>query len=241
MKARNNLLQVLSPYGNWAHVKGNQLVDEDAALAMVKNSERLFAREIPIYIGHPDENSQRCKHKRVGKVEKIFRTKHGIIVSALYTDEVYKKIISKEIKAMSPRWEMQKIDNDCFRPIRLVSVGLTNNPNISGSGEIIDVKATSISNASHSRTLDFAKSFQKSCNKLLLKTKSTQSRLGQLTLELRQKSIKRRLEKLNPKKAQKSESFQELSMRAKEISLESGESYTKVFAKLKNKKLKTQK
>ena len=39
---------------------------------------------------------------------------------------------------MSPRWEMQSLGNGMYRPVRLVSVGLTNNPNIKGCGIIID-------------------------------------------------------------------------------------------------------
>ena len=128
---------MLSPFGNWPHAKGNQVVDGLAADRMKSASEGFFPREIPIYVGHPDEKSARCKDKRVGVVRKIFKAEDGILVEAQYDDATFEKIKSGEIRCMSPRWEMDKIGDGEFRPVRLVSVGLTNNPNIAGSGRII--------------------------------------------------------------------------------------------------------
>ena len=92
MKRNNTLIQVLSPFGNWAHAKGNQVVDALAADRMKSASEGFFPREIPIYVGHPDEKSTRCKDKRVGVVRKIFKAEDGILVEAQYDDATFEKI-----------------------------------------------------------------------------------------------------------------------------------------------------
>ncbi len=238
MRARNNLLQVLSPYGNWSHAKGNQVVDENAAELMRKNSERLFSRTIPIYIGHPDENIDRRKCRAVGRVEKIFKTKGGIVISASYADETFKKILNGKITAMSPRWEMEKISNNDFRPIRLVSVGLTNNPNIAGSGKIIDISKNEKISESQNETLFAITSLSKKCANTALKTELALEKIENLKCAISKRRIEKNLTalKIPAQKSSKSD-FKRLSARAKEISLATGESYSKVFAKVKNNKI----
>ncbi len=90
-------------------------------------------------MGHPDESLKKSKLKKeiVGYVEKIIPLDDGIAVLCTYDDEHYEKILKKELRSMSPRWKTLALDNGSFMPIELISIGLTNEPNIDSSGEIL--------------------------------------------------------------------------------------------------------
>jgi len=229
----NKLLQVLSPYGNWQHSKGNQIVDEQAADEMIKKSKRIFAKKIPIYIGHPDEHTNPSKCKEVGFVENIIKTSNAILIVANYNNDVFSKIISKEIKSMSPRWEMQKISDTNYRPIRLVSVGLTNNPNIANSGYIIDF-STSQSAFIKEQNERINASIQH-CKKLIDRTNTTARKALKMANQLAKNNLTERLDKYNNQNINtySHKTFAEVSEQAKKISQQTGESYTKASARLK--------
>ncbi len=140
----NECTQVLSPLGNFQHCKGMQVVDEIAANNLIKNSYKIIKHfgihKIPIYKGgHPDDHSNdksKLKSYIVGYVKKIFLKDKKICCRVSYSEEGY--ILHNKYK-MSPKWVMEKLDtyND-YRPEKLISIGLTNKPNIKGSGEIIN-------------------------------------------------------------------------------------------------------
>ncbi len=142
MKPKKILLQTLSPFGEWQHPKGLQIVDAKCGLRLQKNFNSLFGHfkkiKCPIFIGHPDENPTKALLP-VGEVKAIEILEDSIAVLCAYDDDIYEKILKKEIQNMSARWEMKKIKNGVFTPIRLISIGLTNNPNIAGSGKILNV------------------------------------------------------------------------------------------------------
>lgn len=138
MKFEKSIVQILSPYGEWPHKLGMQLVDE-RSLEKMKRAARfstLVGCGIPIFIGHPDE-SPRSKAVPVGKISRIFGLGDGIAVEAKYSDEAFRKISEGKLKSMSPRWRMEKLPDGKFRPVKLISAGLTNNPNIPDSGRIV--------------------------------------------------------------------------------------------------------
>lgn len=138
MKFDRPLVQVLSPYGEWPHRLGMQIVDEKS-LESMRSAARFSALVgcgIPVYVGHPDE-SPRSKARPVGKISRIFSLGDGIGVEAKYTEEAFEKISSGRLKSMSPRWRMEKLPDDRFRPVKLISAGLTNNPNIPESGRVV--------------------------------------------------------------------------------------------------------
>ncbi len=143
MKKKNNLIQVLSPYGNLPHPKGLQVLNKESALKMAKNFpsylRQKFFKKIPIYVGHPDETQKKSKLKSqiVGYIEKIIPLDDGIAVLCTYDEIHYEKILKKELHSMSPRWRTLDLGNGTFMPIELISVGLTNEPNIDSSGDIL--------------------------------------------------------------------------------------------------------
>ena len=245
MKRNNTLIQVLSPFGNWAHAKGNQVVDGLAADRMKSASEGFFPREIPIYVGHPDEKSARCKDKRVGVVRKIFKAEDGILVEAQYDDATFEKIKSGEIRCMSPRWEMDKIGDGEFRPVRLVSVGLTNNPNIAGSGRIIRAALPKIGARlaeSGVKISGAAREFGMLGRRLAASAKH----LDEISGEIAKRRLEKNLEIFAGTPGANSETegcnsrtdtnFKAVSDEAVKLSLSTGEPYTKTFAKLRKQK-----
>ncbi len=143
MKFKNAVVQLLCPFGKWPHEKGMQIVDCAAAGKLVENfrASGLLGRGIkcPIFFGHPDDAPWRAFHrpKPVGAVEGIAQIDGGIAVLCSYDDKAYGDIISGRIKRMSPRWRMEDIGNGSYRPEKLISIGLTNNPNIPDSGKIL--------------------------------------------------------------------------------------------------------
>lgn len=250
MKSNNRLLQVLAPFGQWPHAKGNQIVDSDAANKLKRNAEKLFAAEIPVYFGHPDETQRDCSKMRVGKIEKIFPTENGIIVSALYNDRAFEKIKSGRIKSLSPRWEMEHLGGNDYRPVRLVSVGLTNNPNIDGSGAIIDVgdwRKTGVSDAELDRTEAECISANAELNQkretLLKKAHRLGARIDSAAEQAKRAAVELRLGKIAGSSAPHAvgrASLKNFSELARNISLQTGEPYTKAFARLR-KTVKTNK
>lgn len=135
----NRLLQVLSPYGRWKHPQGMQMVDAEAANRMGKAFGKMFGRRVPIYVGHPDDNpSMPCK--AVGRVKGICGTEGGIAIIAEYYDpKIRDSFLRSDGTALSPRWQMERLPDGEYRPVKLISVGVTRNPNIKGSGEVIRV------------------------------------------------------------------------------------------------------
>ncbi len=143
MKSKRKFaLHVLSPYGEWPHHKGMQIVDKAAAQSMSKNfsslSGRLLGRKCPIFFGHPD-NAPGGVGKPVGRVEGLQVLEDGIAALCSYEEGAFEKITTGKIKSMSPRWQMKRLENGMFRPVKLISIGLTNNPNITGSGRLLSI------------------------------------------------------------------------------------------------------
>ena len=140
MRGAWEILQLLCPYGNWPHQRGMQVVDETAAVKMRENFLWSFARifgGLPIYIGHPDDGGKRAEMRPVGRIERIFATPQGIAICARYSEEAFIKIANSELKSLSARWQMRDLGGGLFRPVRLISAGLTNNPNIPQSGAVL--------------------------------------------------------------------------------------------------------
>lgn len=235
MKFNKQILQVLSPYGEWQHHKGLQIVDKESAMKMKKSSIFSLFATIPIYIGHPDESKTRKKHKIVGRIDKILKLENCIAILASYSDEIYEKITNGTYKAMSPRWEMQQIDNDKYRPVKLISAGLTNNPNIPHSGDIL--KADSVNNnfqiAPNSKEKIFNKLIKLKENLRECKEQATSFKesLNSLKIDIRISKQKNEFSHYNDMKI----TMQNLPYVALERSKALGEPYTTSFAILKQR------
>ena len=133
----------LTPYGEFPNSTGLQICDRLAADRMIKHFHsltgrvgRLF-RGLPIYVGHPDYPPAVDDYpdKTVyGHINALEARPDGLYGKSDWTDEGKSMVNEKDFLYPSPHWRMEPVPGrpEAFRPIRLVSVGLTNNPNIPG-------------------------------------------------------------------------------------------------------------
>ncbi len=233
MKFDKEILQVLCPFGEWNHSRGLQIVDEESARLMKRSATWSSISCIPIYIGHPDENPSIKRPKIVGKIKKIHRTQDGIVVVAAYTSEGYNNITSGKFSAMSPRWQMANLGNGRFRPTKLISVGLTNNPNIPDSGRILSVSnnLASLKDATKNGI-----GISKRITMCSEKIRNISAKTKKIKVELSSLQLSERLAQRN--ESSKSVSERKINARrlvdiARERSVRLGEPYTKSFATVK--------
>lgn len=233
MKANRELVQLLCPYGNWKHSKGMQLVDKTSAEKIRNSFMRSFDRiwGVPIYIGHPDDSPSTKKPQAVGKIESICVTDEGIAVSAIYSEKAFEKISGGKLKWLSPRWQMQKLQDGRFRPVRLISVGMTNNPNIPKSGTILSAKKAEMLNLSAAASM--VKNAASSCKQVAEKLGQTSKSADEISRE--GKSIKMRRIDAALEKLKQKPSPQELAEMAIQRSKETGEAYYEAFAAIRRK------
>jgi hypothetical protein len=132
----------LVEYGDHPHRDGIQRVTKESAVEMQRKFRSLRARlarkfgGVPIYIGHPDD--ERFAHlpghndtRSYAWVQDIEAREDGIWILPKWSEDGRKLIENSYFKFLSPRWEM-KSEGGALIPIRLISVGLTNHPNILG-------------------------------------------------------------------------------------------------------------
>jgi phage I-like protein len=133
----------LSPYGDFPHGKGLQRVDRTAAETLTSNFHsfsgklgRRFAG-VPFYVGHPDvpgfENTY-PDQKAYGWVMALESRDDGVYGQIKWSKAGNELLENAHYKFLSPYWEAAEIGFEkgrkVFRPHSLISVGLTNQPNI---------------------------------------------------------------------------------------------------------------
>ncbi|MDR1434897.1 MAG: phage protease [Puniceicoccales bacterium] len=132
----------LVEYGDHPHREGVQRVTREVAVEMQRKFHSLRARlarkfgGIPVYIGHPDDQnfSNLPGHgdsRSYAWVQDIEAREDGIWILPKWSEVGKTMIENSFFRFLSPRWEMKRSGNFLV-PIRLISVGLTNHPNILG-------------------------------------------------------------------------------------------------------------
>ena len=134
----------LTPFGDFPHEKGIQRVDRKAAEAMANhfNSvasrvKRLFAG-VPFYIGHPDVKAFANEFrdgKAYGWVKALEVREDGLYGKVEWSGPGKEMLANSHYKFASPHWNAETLSETkngkkIFRPVELVSVGLTNRPNL---------------------------------------------------------------------------------------------------------------
>lgn len=222
------VVQLLSPYGNWDHKHGMQVVDKTAAQKMSKAFMQGFDRffGLPIYVGHPDEGKNAKRAKPVGKVEYVSMTEDGIAICAKYTKDAYEKLSKGKLQWLSPRWRMEELKDGSFRPVKLISVGMTNNPNIPGSGAILQGGAQVLKSFSKKtiQTMDACCELKKNISKCANTAARIKEESGRIKRERLDENLKAASEKPAP---------YELAQLALERAEKTGESYIESFAALR--------
>ncbi|MBR1843837.1 MAG: hypothetical protein IJ793_03115 [Opitutales bacterium] len=128
----------LSPYGTFEHPEGLQSISSADAQRCIRKTRtwrfRLGLKKIPVYLGHPDDPLFKSEHsdpRIYGYVKNLCADKDGLWVSVKFTK--YGRIfLSKSPRHyLSPRWVLCKTENQtAYHPERLLSVGLTQHPNL---------------------------------------------------------------------------------------------------------------
>lgn len=127
------------PFGNHDHKNGMQVFDREAAEMIVANFQSLLGERtfggIPWYVGHPDvpEFANKYTDKAArgwGKEMEVTAT--GLRMRQRWNPKGEALIANEEFKYFSPVWGCVPIPGKPrqFRPVRIKSVGFTNEPNI---------------------------------------------------------------------------------------------------------------
>lgn len=138
---------LIAPLGDHPHPLGIQRLNKNSAQKMIRHFyslqgiiKRCFAG-LPIYVGHPDDLNF-CNHpdhqdKTIyGRIHALEVRKEGLWALSRWSQSG-KQLIGGDTPTyqyLSPRWVMHHVGNNIFEPSRLISVGLTNEPNIPSNG-----------------------------------------------------------------------------------------------------------
>ncbi len=131
----------LFDYGVYPHFQGLQEVSHSACKALAHTFNSLFNKlkrkflGVPLYIGHPDDvhfsgQPGHTDTKAYGWTQSLDAKADGLWIQLNLSKEGAQLVEGKHYKFLSPRWEMVKTAKGTYTPIRLISIGLTNHPNI---------------------------------------------------------------------------------------------------------------
>lgn len=133
----------LAEYGDWPHSRGMQRFSRRSAERLATYFKSLRGRMarrfggLPVYIGHPDDPgfSGKSGHDDTRAYAWIvdMEARHdGLYILPRWSDQGRELLKNAFYKFLSPRWAMRPMGEGIFEPTRLISVGLTNLPNIPG-------------------------------------------------------------------------------------------------------------
>ncbi len=133
----------LAEYGNWPHPSGLQCFTPDAAGKMVQHFQSLWGRlrrkfgGVPVYVGHPDDpsfagQSGHDDTRAYAWVTALEARPDGLYMLPQWSEAGNELLDNAFYKFLSPRWQLRSLGNGAFEPVRLLSIGLTNHPNIPG-------------------------------------------------------------------------------------------------------------
>jgi hypothetical protein len=139
-ESKNGWIKLVS-YGEYPHRLGVQVVDRKSCGRMAEQFSSLYQRlarrfhGVPIYIGHPDDPAFRGQTghgdtRAYGWVKHLTAKDDGLWVYAQWSDAGRELLKNAHFKFMSPRWEMNPMGENRFAPQQLISIGLTNYPNM---------------------------------------------------------------------------------------------------------------
>ena len=129
----------VSPFGRFPHRVGIQVFDRLAANAIVSrfNSARdrlaRLWRGLPVFIGHPDLDPKTYPdHRKYGSIQRLEVRDDGLYAQAKWSRAGREIVNDEHFDFPSPLWSMEPVPHEtgAFRPVELISVGLTNRPNI---------------------------------------------------------------------------------------------------------------
>ena len=127
----------LADFGEYEHKKGIQILNEKSANNIIKSFHSLHGRfmrkfiGLPIYIGHPDDDDFKSSNKKVyGRVVDFKAEDDALWALIKWTHTGHVLFSSGILKHLSPRWLTVQSENGALIPNRMISIGMTNHPNI---------------------------------------------------------------------------------------------------------------
>jgi hypothetical protein len=131
-------LQV-APYGEYPHKYGTQRFTRQVAANLVEQFHgmksrcgRLF-RGRPIFVGHPDVYPDKYPDKRrYGRIEALEAREDGLWCKPAWNSAGTENLREGYYLYPSPVWSFRQLPGGIIEPLELVSIGLTNSPNIGG-------------------------------------------------------------------------------------------------------------
>ena len=129
----------LATYGIFPHAYGKQYITKSAALRLARQFKSLLHRfswkYVPVFIGHPDDPNfahlpEHMNTHEYGRVRSLKVDENGIWVDVKWNRAGQQLMEEGQYRYLSPRWLMQSISEQGYTPVRLLSIGLTNQPNL---------------------------------------------------------------------------------------------------------------
>jgi len=128
----------ITPYGDFPNKVGLQRIQKPDAEAMVTAFNSLRSKisrgfmGLPIFVGHPDVQPNEYQDKRrYGKVTDLDAREDGLFGKVAFNNLGKAVIDEGHFQFNSPTWYLKR-DGKFVRPVELISVGLTNTPQIPG-------------------------------------------------------------------------------------------------------------
>lgn len=136
---------MLIPYGDHPHKRGTQRFSRQSAEAMVAGFHSILGKlgrlfgGLPVYIGHPDDpafSNQHTDAKAYAWIMGMEAREDGLALIPKWSKPGEEIVANAHYKWFSPRWACREVAREngkaILEPVRLISVGLTNMPNIAG-------------------------------------------------------------------------------------------------------------
>lgn len=127
----------LAPYGDFPHAAGLQRFRKEDAEALVNEFQSLLSLPqrvlgLPWYIGHPDHPAFKERYtdtKAYGRIKELQAREDGLFANVKWSPAGEELIRSEAFHGHSVNWGAKKVGG-VYRPVRLKSVGFTNEPNV---------------------------------------------------------------------------------------------------------------
>ena len=127
----------LADFGKYHHEKGIQILNETTAQNIISSFRSLSGRIIrkfiglPIYIGHPDDSDFKSTNKKIyGRILDFKIEDNALWMLSKWSDIGYALFKNGILKHLSPRWLTEQSSDGTLLPQRMISVGMTNHPNM---------------------------------------------------------------------------------------------------------------
>lgn len=155
-------------FGRYPHAKGLQIFDRESAeliaaamSAVDVKAGALSAPSVPIYFGHPDVPGRADSNPAapaMGWVESANVSGSGLTLNVKWSPDGAAAIANGHFRYYSPNWLLRRVKGG-IQPVKLLSVGLTNVPNIPVPS-LANSRTAAANDAAEIRTAERSKQFR---------------------------------------------------------------------------------